>query len=72
MPGAGSADGVFAIGHDAQYRPVPVLGDQHLQVSGPGGAGLLLCHSSRPLDFPRRQDGPLVVVVHGALRDSDR
>jgi hypothetical protein len=72
VPEISSADGAFAISNDAQYRPVPALGDQHLLVSGPGGAGLLLCHSSRPLDAPRRQAGPLVVVVHGALRDSDR
>jgi hypothetical protein len=75
VPEAGSADGAFAISNDAQYRPVPVLGDQHLLVSGPDGdqgSGLLLCHSSRPLDTAHRQAGPLVVVVHGALRDSDR
>jgi pimeloyl-ACP methyl ester carboxylesterase len=75
MPEAGSADGAFAISNDAQYRPVPVLADQHLLVSDAGrdqGSGLLLCHSSLPLHAPRRQAGPLVVVVHGALRDSDR
>jgi hypothetical protein len=72
MAKAGSADGAFAINNDEQYRAVPTLGDQRLMVSGADGTGLLLCHSSRPLDEPHCHAGPLVVVVHGALRDSDR
>ena len=60
----------FAIGNDEQYRPVRVVGDQRVPVGGPEGSGLLACHASGPLGGPRR--GPVVVVVHGALRDSDR
>ena len=60
----------FAIGNDEQYRPVQAVGDQRVLVSGPEGTGLLACHASRPLGVSRR--GPVVVVVHGALRDSDR
>jgi hypothetical protein len=62
----------FAIGNDEQYRPVQAVGDQRLEISGEDGAGLLMCHASRPLDGRPRGDGPLLVVVHGALRDSDR
>ena len=66
---AGPGD-AFAIGDDAQYRPVATTGDLRVPVSGPEGTGLLACHASGPLGGPRR--GPVVVVVHGALRDSDR
>lgn len=62
----------FAIGNDEQYRPVQAVGDQRVEISGADGAGLLMCHVSRPLDRRPRGDGPLLVVVHGALRDSDR
>ena len=61
--------GAFAVGNDEQYRPVQAVGDQRVRVGGPAW---LTCHASRPLDGPGRGDGPLVVVVHGALRDSDR
>jgi hypothetical protein len=60
----------FAVGNDEQYRPVQAVGDQRVLVSGPEGTGRLACHASRPLGGPQR--GPVVVVVHGALRDSDR
>jgi pimeloyl-ACP methyl ester carboxylesterase len=60
----------FAVGNDEQYRPVRAVGDQRVMVSGPEGTGRLACHASRPLGGPQR--GPVVVVVHGALRDSDR
>ena len=60
----------FAVGNDEQYRPVRAVGDQQVLVSGPEGTGWLACHASRPLSGPRR--GPVLVVVHGALRDSDR
>jgi len=70
MPGAAPPGGEFAIGNDEQYRPVQAVGDQRVPVSGPEGTGLLACHASRPLGSPYR--GPVVVVVHGALRDSDR
>ena len=70
MPGAAPPGGEFAIGNDEQYRPVQAVGDQQVPVSGPEGTGLLACHASRPLGSPYR--GPVVVVVHGALRDPDR
>jgi hypothetical protein len=61
--------GAFAVGNDEQYRPVQAVGDQRVRVGGPA---LLMCHASRLFDGPGPGDGPLVVVVHGALRDSDR
>jgi hypothetical protein len=60
----------FAIGNDEQYRPVRAVGDQRVPVGGPEGTGRLACHASHPLRGPRR--GPVVIVVHGALRDSER
>ena len=59
----------FAVGNDEQYRPVQAVGDQRVRIGGPAW---LMCHASRPLDGRGRGDGPLVIVVHGALRDSDR
>jgi pimeloyl-ACP methyl ester carboxylesterase len=70
MAEAARADEAFAIGNDEQYRPVQAVGDQRVRVSGPAGTGLLACHASRPLGDSHR--APVVVVVHGALRDSDR
>ena len=67
---AGRPGDAFAIGNDEQYRPVRVVGDQRVPVGGPEGTGRLACHASRPLRGPCR--GPVVIVVHGALRDSDR
>ena len=67
---AGRPGDAFAIGNDEQYRPVRVVGDQRVPVGGPEGTGWLACHASRSLREPRR--GPVVIVVHGALRDSDR
>ena len=61
--------GAFAVGNDEQYRPVQAVGDQRVLLDG---SGLLVCHASRPLGSRGRGDRPLVVVVHGALRDSDR
>jgi hypothetical protein len=66
---AGPGD-AFAIGDDTQYEPVAATGDLRIPVSGPEGTGPLACHASGPLGRPRR--GPVVIVVHGALRDSDR
>ena len=62
----------FAIGNDEQYRPVRAVGDQRVRISGADGTGLLMCHASRALDDLAGADGPVVIVVHGALRDSDR
>ena len=64
------ADGAFAVGNEEQYQPVQAVGDQRVPVSGPDGTAALACHASRPLGDPYL--GPVVVVVHGALRDSDR
>ena len=61
--------GAFAVGNEEQYRPVQAVGDQRVLLGGPAR---LVCHASHRLDGPGRDDGPLVVVVHGALRDSDR
>lgn len=71
MRQAGSDD-AFAVGNDEQYRRVPVIADQRLLIGDTDGTGFLLCHSSHPLDVSARHAGPLVVVIHGALRDSDR
>jgi hypothetical protein len=65
-------DPSFAVHDDEQYRPVQAVGDQRVRVRGSEGEGLLVCHASRPLDTPADGAGRLVVVVHGALRDSDR
>lgn len=70
--GGMTEDRVFAIGNDEQYRAVLAVGDQLVRVGGADGAGLLACYASRPLGSPRRDAEPLVIVVHGALRDSDR
>ena len=70
MADAARPGDAFAVGNEEQYRPVRVVGDQRVLVSGPEGTGWLACHASRPLGAPAR--GPVVVVVHGALRDSDR
>jgi hypothetical protein len=65
-------DPSFAVHDHEQYQPVQALGDQRVRVSGSEGEGLLVCHASRPLDTPGSGAGRLVVVVHGALRDSGR
>ena len=62
---------MFAIGDEEQRRSAEHLGDQYIQVRGDAGAGLLLCHASRPLDMPHHDVERLIVVVHGALRNSD-
>ena len=63
----------FAIGDDEQYKSVETLADQHVLVrDDDGAAGLLPCHASRALDKPGPDSERLVVVVHGALRDSGR
>jgi len=72
MPEAVRPDHGFAVQNEAQYRPVPAIGDQYVTVSGAAGTARLACHASRPLGAPRDGGERLVVVVHGALRDSDR
>jgi hypothetical protein len=84
LPGASG----FAVGNDEQYRPVQAVGDQRVRIGrgaggdgsgagegtggGDGGGGLLACHASHALEDPPRARGPRLIVVHGALRDSDR
>ena len=65
-------DPSFAVHDHEQYRPVQALGDQRVRVRGRAGEGLLVCHASRPLEALAGTAGELVVVVHGALRDSGR
>ncbi len=73
MPGAARrADHTFAIQDSQQYKPATTLGDQFVRVPDSAGGGLLLCHASRRLDGPHHDVDRLLVIVHGALRDSDR
>jgi hypothetical protein len=63
----------FAIRNEEQYQSAPAVADQRIAVQdGDGRNGLLACYASRPLDQPGSALERLVVVVHGALRDSDR
>jgi len=63
----------FAIGNDQQHQPTEAVADQRILVRDDhGGQGLLLCHASRPLDMPGDGIERLLIVVHGALRDSGR
>jgi pimeloyl-ACP methyl ester carboxylesterase len=62
----------FAVHNGAQYESAQTIANQHVQVRRPRGeAGLLLCHASRPLDLPHTDVECVIVVVHGALRNSD-
>jgi hypothetical protein len=73
MPGAARRAGhTFAIQDSQQYQPATTIGDQSVRVPDSAGAGLLLCHASRRLDGPHHDVDRLLVIVHGALRDSDR
>jgi hypothetical protein len=72
MAGLSRPDHAFAIQDDEQYQPAEVAGDQHVRVTGRAGAGLLLCHASRSLGAAPRDVERLLIVVHGALRDSGR
>src|ERR1700733_16246618 len=69
MTGAGRA---FAIKDEAQYQSVKTVADQQVLVRDRDGrAGLLPCHASQRLSEPYSGIERVVVVVHGALRDSD-
>ena len=65
-------DTVQAVRAEAQYESPREVADQHIWVDGEGGKGRLPCYASRPLDEPNPDVERLIVVVHGALRDSDR
>jgi hypothetical protein len=69
-PGRGSI--VQAVRAEAQYESPSEVADQHIWVDGEGGKGRLPCYASRPLGQPNPDAERLIVVVHGALRDSDR
>jgi hypothetical protein len=63
----------FAIKDEAQYQSAKTVADQHVYVRDHDGrGGLLPCHASQRLDQPSSGIERLVVVVHGALRDSDQ
>lgn len=63
----------FAIQNEAQYQSASSIADQQVMVhDAEGRAGLLLCHASGPLNSGGSDAERLLVVVHGALRDSDR
>jgi hypothetical protein len=63
----------FAIKDEAQYQSVTTVADQQVIVRDRDGqAGLLSCHASQRLGQPGSGIERLVVVVHGALRDSEQ
>jgi hypothetical protein len=63
----------FAIQDEVQYQPAKTVAEQHVLVRDQDGkVGILPCHASQRLDRPSSGIGRLVVVVHGALRDSDQ
>jgi hypothetical protein len=72
MPeGTRSAPG-FAVQAEVQHESVKAVADQYFPVHSSEGDGLLACHASRDLGAPGSGVERLLVVVHGALRDSDR
>jgi hypothetical protein len=69
-PGHGGA--VRAVRTEVQYESPKKVADQHIWVHDGDGHGRLPCYASRPLGEPGPDVERLIVVVHGALRDSDR
>jgi hypothetical protein len=64
---------VVAVQAEIQNESARIVADQRVMVrSDDGQTGLLPCHASRRLDSPGPGIKRLLVVVHGALRDSDR
>ena len=63
-------DRAFAIHDDEQYRPVRTIGGVPVRIRDGAGTGLLMSHMSRPPGTPYGDGERLVIVVHGALRDS--
>ena len=63
---------VQAVRAEVQNEPAKTVADQYVRVQDVHGEGRLPCHASRPLDAPGPGIDRLLVVVHGALRDSDR
>jgi hypothetical protein len=62
----------FAVQVEVQYESAKTVADQYVSVRTDAGEGLLPCHASRPLDAPGDDIERVLVVVLGALRDSDR
>ena len=62
----------FAVQAEVQYESAKRVADQYVLVDSSEGKGLLPCYASRPLSAPGSGIERLLVVVHGALRDSDR
>jgi hypothetical protein len=69
-PGQGGT--VQAVRTEVQYESPSQIADQHIWVQGDDGKGRLPCYASHDLRRPSPDVERLIVVVHGALRDSDR
>jgi hypothetical protein len=63
---------VQAVRAEVQNESAKTVADQYVWVQDAHGEGQLPCHASRPLDALDPGIERLLVVVHGALRDSDR
>jgi hypothetical protein len=63
---------VQAVRAEVQNESAKTVGDQYVWVQDGDAEGRLPCHASRPLDALGPGIERLLVVVHGALRDSDR
>lgn len=57
---------------EVQYQSAESIADQYVEVHDGGATGLLACNASRSLGEPAPDIERLLVVVHGALRDSDK
>jgi hypothetical protein len=67
------SDPAFAVQDEEQHRPTKTIADQYFLVHGDDDeVGVLPCHASLRLHVPSPDIERLLVVVHGALRDSDR
>jgi hypothetical protein len=64
---------VVAVHAEVQNQSTKTVADQHIVVRNDDGRlGLLPCYASRRIDAPTPGIKRVLVVVHGALRDSDR
>ncbi len=72
MPGETRPGQVAAVQAEVQYQPAETIADQYVEVCDGGATGLLACNASRSLGEPIPDIERLLVVVHGALRDSDK
>jgi hypothetical protein len=69
-PGQGRT--VQAVRTEVQFESPREIANQHIWVHGDDGEGRLPCYASRDLSRSSPDIERLIVVVHGALRDSDR